>query len=148
MTLKVCNTAMQCCHRTALGMACAAVANGFFLETFLAVKRRLEKSALSRVASPAEAEAALMGCWKMKNWRYWRRKKWWTVSAPPLQYYPGLRRKKKAIHAMFLMVFCLCVPTWWEASRAWRTETGIGQTCVGGRVALGICDEFPAQPKV
>ena len=97
---------------------------------------------------PAEAKSALKGCCLMKNWISWRRKKWWAVSALTLHYYPVCRRNNKAIQTRLLMDCCLSVPPWWAASRAWRTETGIGRTHVGGGgVKLGVCGQLPAQLK-
>ena len=55
------------------------------------------QSAQAQVAGLAEAEAALNGCRPMKNWRSRIRNKFWAMSAPPLQYSPGLRRNNKAI---------------------------------------------------
>ena len=111
--------ATRCCHRTALGMACVSMADGLSLDTiFLVVKRRLKKSALSQVARPADYEAALKGCCPIKNLIFWRRGKWWAVLAPPLQYSPRLRRKKKVIQARSVMACCLSVPPWWAAYRA------------------------------
>ena len=58
MMSKLCDEEMQCCHRTALGMVCLTMADGFPLTPFFCVvKRRLKNSAWARVAGIAEARA-------------------------------------------------------------------------------------------
>ena len=87
--------------------------DGLLLDTIVCVvKRRLTKSAQARLARLAEAKAVLKSCWPMKNWRYRRMEKWWAVSALPLHYSTGLRRKKKVIQAKSEIACFWLVPPW------------------------------------
>ena len=64
----------------------------------------------------------------MKNQAYLRRKGWWVVSVPPLQYYLGQRSNKKATQVRSLMAMFLGVVPWVEVSKAWIALTGRGLT--------------------
>ena len=63
---------------------------------FCVVKRRLTKVTVAQVEG--DPVVAWVGGWvTKKNWISRRVKGVDTVSAPPAQYFPGRRRKKKAI---------------------------------------------------
>ena len=61
----------------------------------------------------------------------WRLKGAETVSVPPVQYYIGMRRKKKAIHEKLEINLSLAEPPWETESRQWSTEMGRGHTWPG-----------------
>ena len=84
-------------------------------------------------AAQVEGEAVMAwdGWVPTKKWISRRVKGVETVSVTPAQYYPGRRRKKKAIHARSAIDFSIGEPPWAIGSMQWRMETGRGRTRPG-----------------
>ena len=113
MTSKICDVATQCCHRTALWMTCSAVANGFPLDTvFLCGEEKAEKVYPGLCGRACGGQGRIEGLLADEELEVLEEEKFWAVSAPPLQYSPGLRRKKKSIQAGSLIACWGLVPPW------------------------------------
>ena len=102
MVLNLCDAEMQRCHQTALGVAHSSMSNGISFDTiFYVVNRRLLKSDQAHISGPVVSD--LKSCCKINNWVSHRRKGQCTVLMPPCHYFPGRRRKNKAIQDISIM---------------------------------------------
>ena len=79
----------------------------------------------------AESVVAWKGLLPMNNCMSRRLKGVVTVSVPPVQYYPGRSRKKKAIQARSAIRWSRWEPLLAAESMQWRIETGRGRTILG-----------------